>query len=184
MAELVAAGKVRHLGLSEAGAGDDPPRARGAPDRGAVQSEYSLWSRDIEDEVIPALRELGIGLVAYSPARPWLSHRARSARSTTCREDDYRRLSPRFQGDNFEKNLELVERIEQLAGEKGVHAVAAGAGVGDAPGRRRGADPGHQAPFLPGAERRRPRRAALRRRARADRRRAAGGRRGSATPRR
>jgi aryl-alcohol dehydrogenase-like predicted oxidoreductase len=84
-----------------------------------VQSEYSLWSRDIEDDVIPALRDLGIGLVAYSPlGRGFLSGTIKSIDDLA--EDDYRRYSPRFEGANFEKNLELVARVEQLAADKGV----------------------------------------------------------------
>jgi aryl-alcohol dehydrogenase-like predicted oxidoreductase len=110
MAELVTAGKVRHLGLSEA-----------APDtiRRAHQSEYSLWTRDVEDEVLPTLRELGIGLVAYSPlGRGFLTGAIR--RPTDLADDDWRRHNPRFQGENFERNLDLVAAIETLAQRKGV----------------------------------------------------------------
>ena len=118
MSELVQAGKVRFLGLSEAGA-ETIRKAHAIHPITAVQSEYSLWSRDIEDEVIPALRELGIGLVAYSPlGRGFLSGRFKSI--DDLEPDDFRRFSPRFQGGNFEKNLELVERITELAGEKEV----------------------------------------------------------------
>jgi aryl-alcohol dehydrogenase-like predicted oxidoreductase len=118
MSELVQAGKVRFLGLSEAGP-DTIRRAHAVHPITAVQSEYSLWSRDIEDEVIPALRELGIGLVAYSPlGRGFLSGRFKSIDDLA--PDDFRRYSPRFQGDNFGKNLELVDRITELADEKGV----------------------------------------------------------------
>jgi aryl-alcohol dehydrogenase-like predicted oxidoreductase len=118
MAELVAEGKVRFIGLSEAGA-DTIRRAHAVHPLTAVQSEYSLWSRDIEDEVIPALRELGIGLVAYSPlGRGFLSGAIKSLDDLA--EDDYRRYSPRLQGDNFEKNLELVAQVEELAAEKSV----------------------------------------------------------------
>jgi aryl-alcohol dehydrogenase-like predicted oxidoreductase len=120
MSELVDAGKVRFLGLSEAGP-DSIRRAHAVHPIAAVQSEYSLWSRDIEDEVIPTLRELGVGLVAYSPlGRGFLSGRFKSI--DDLEPDDYRRYSPRFQGDNFAKNLELVDRIEQLAARKGVNA--------------------------------------------------------------
>jgi aryl-alcohol dehydrogenase-like predicted oxidoreductase len=118
MSELVEAGKVRFIGLSEAGA-DTIRRAHAVHPITAVQSEYSLWSRDIEDEVIPTLRELGIGLVAYSPlGRGFLSGQIKSIDDLD--QDDYRRYSPRFQGDNFDRNLELVDRIAELAGEKGV----------------------------------------------------------------
>jgi aryl-alcohol dehydrogenase-like predicted oxidoreductase len=118
MSELVDAGKVRFIGLSEAGA-DTIRRANEVHPIAAVQSEYSLWSRDIEDEVIPALRELGIPLVAYSPlGRGFLSGAIKSI--DDLEEGDYRRYSPRFQGDNFEKNLALVDRITELADGKGV----------------------------------------------------------------
>jgi aryl-alcohol dehydrogenase-like predicted oxidoreductase len=118
MAELVQAGKVRFLGLSEAGP-DTIRRAHAIHPVTAVQSEYSLWSRDIEDEVIPALRELGVGLVAYSPlGRGFLSGSFKSV--DDLEPDDFRRYSPRFQGDNFGKNLELVAQIKELADEKGV----------------------------------------------------------------
>jgi aryl-alcohol dehydrogenase-like predicted oxidoreductase len=118
MAELVAAGKVRHLGLSEAGA-DTIRRAHAVHPITAVQSEYSLWSRDIEDDVIPTLRELGIALVPYSPlGRGFLSGEIRSLDDLD--EGDYRRFSPRFAGENFEKNLAVVDAVKALADEKGV----------------------------------------------------------------
>jgi aryl-alcohol dehydrogenase-like predicted oxidoreductase len=117
MAELVAAGKVRHLGLSEAGA-DTLRRASQVHPIAALQSELSLWSRDIEAEIVPACRELGIGLVAYSPlGRGFLSGAIKSLDDLA--EDDWRRFMPRFQGDNFGKNLELVDRVEKLAASKG-----------------------------------------------------------------
>jgi aryl-alcohol dehydrogenase-like predicted oxidoreductase len=118
MSELVDEGKIRFVGLSEAGA-DTIRRAHEVHPITAVQSEYSLWSRDIEDEVIPALRELGIGLVAYSPlGRGFLSGQIKSI--DDLEPDDYRRYSPRFQGDNFDKNLGLVSQVEELAADKGV----------------------------------------------------------------
>lgn len=116
MAELVRAGKVRHLGLSEAAAATIR-RAHAVHPITALQSEYSLWSRDAEDEVIPACRELGIGFVPYSPlGRGFLTGQIRSIDDLA--EDDYRRSSPRFQGANFQKNLDLVQRIQQIASEK------------------------------------------------------------------
>jgi aryl-alcohol dehydrogenase-like predicted oxidoreductase len=118
MSELVDAGKIRFVGLSEAGA-DTIRRANEVHPIAAVQSEYSLWSRDIEDEVIPALRELGIALVAYSPlGRGFLSGQIKSIDDLEA--DDYRRYSPRFQGENFDKNLALVDQISEIAAQKGV----------------------------------------------------------------
>ncbi|NTV02153.1 MAG: aldo/keto reductase [Chlorobiaceae bacterium] len=118
MAELVRAGKVRYIGLSEAGA-ETIRRAHAVHPLSALQNEYSLWSRDPEDEVLPLLRELGIGLVAYSPlGRGFLTGTLKSPDDFT--PDDYRRNSPRFQGENFRKNLELVERIRGIAARKGI----------------------------------------------------------------
>jgi aryl-alcohol dehydrogenase-like predicted oxidoreductase len=115
MAELVDAGKVRFLGLSEASA-DTIKRAHRVHPISAVQSEYSLWSRDIEAEVLPTLRELGIGLVAYSPlGRGFLTGAITSPDDFA--PDDFRRNNPRFQGENFKRNLELVDRVKELAGE-------------------------------------------------------------------
>jgi aryl-alcohol dehydrogenase-like predicted oxidoreductase len=120
MSRLVEEGKVRFLGLSEAGA-ETIRRAHAVHPITALQSEYSLWSRDIEDEVIPAIRELGIGLVAYSPlGRGFLTGRFRSIGDLP--EDDYRRQSPRFQGENFQKNLDLVRHIEEIAAARGCTA--------------------------------------------------------------
>ena len=117
MAELVHTGKVRFLGLSEAGAGS-LRRAIAVHPITALQSEYSLWSRDLEDTILPTCRELGIGLVAYSPlGRGFLSGTIRSPEDLA--EGDWRRMNPRFQGDAFEHNLELVRRIENLAADKG-----------------------------------------------------------------
>jgi aryl-alcohol dehydrogenase-like predicted oxidoreductase len=119
MAELVQAGKVRWLGLSEAGP-ETLARAMKVHPITALQSEYSLWSRDPEDDgTLAACRELGIGFVAYSPlGRGFLTGRFRSPADFAA--DDYRRHSPRFQGENFAKNLELVREIERMAREQGV----------------------------------------------------------------
>jgi aryl-alcohol dehydrogenase-like predicted oxidoreductase len=120
MAELVKEGKVRHLGLSEAGA-QTLRRASKVHPIAAVQTEYSLWTRDPEDDVLAACRELGIGFVAYSPlGRGFLT--GKFTRFEDLAEDDYRRQSPRFQGDNFQKNLDLVHRVEELATQKGCKA--------------------------------------------------------------
>jgi len=117
MAELVQAGKVRYLGLSEAGPATIR-RAHAVHPISALQTEYSLWSRDPEDDVIPACRELDIGFVPYSPlGRGFLTGRFRSLDDLPA--DDWRRNNPRFQGDNFQKNLNLVTRIEDLARSKG-----------------------------------------------------------------
>lgn len=116
MAELVRAGKVRHLGLSEA-APATIRRAHKVHPIAAIQSEYSLWSRDPEDEVLPTVRELGIGFVAYSPlGRGFLAGRFKRIEDLAA--DDWRRGSPRFQGDNFARNLALVERVQALARDK------------------------------------------------------------------
>ncbi|MGZ4166192.1 MAG: aldo/keto reductase [Solirubrobacteraceae bacterium] len=116
MAELVSAGKVRFLGLSEAGP-ETIRRAYAVHPISAVQTEYSLWSRDVEDEVLPAIRELGIGLVAYSPlGRGFLTGQITSP--DDFEPTDFRRNSPRFMGENFARNLELVDRIKQIAADK------------------------------------------------------------------
>src|SRR5215218_7646122 len=118
MAELVAAGKVGHLGLSEA-APETIRRAHATHPITALQTEYSLWSRDPEDEILPAVRELGIGFVAYSPlGRGFLTGRFRSPEDFP--DDDFRRRHPRFQGENLRRNLELVDRVRELAAEKDV----------------------------------------------------------------
>ncbi|WP_426754293.1 aldo/keto reductase [Myxococcus sp. Y35] len=120
MAELVREGKVRYLGLSEA-APATIRRAHKVHPISALQTEYSLWSRDPEDTLLPTLRELGIGFVAYSPlGRGFLTGRFR--RFEDLPEGDFRRDSPRFQGENFQRNLQLVERIQELARAKGVTA--------------------------------------------------------------
>ncbi|HEX2218300.1 MAG TPA: aldo/keto reductase [Gemmatimonadales bacterium] len=116
MARLIEQGKVLHLGLSEA-APATIQRAYGEHPITALQTEYSLWSRDPEDEILPLCRELGIGFVAYSPlGRGFLTGRFRTIDDLP--PDDYRRNTPRFQGDNFRKNLELVDRVNEIAARK------------------------------------------------------------------
>jgi aryl-alcohol dehydrogenase-like predicted oxidoreductase len=117
MAQLVKEGKVRFLGLSEAGP-KTIRRANAVHPITALQTEYSLWSRDPEDEILATCRELGIGFVAYSPlGRGFLTGQIKRIEDFSA--DDYRRFNPRFQGENFNKNLDLVKRVEQLAAEKG-----------------------------------------------------------------
>ncbi|MFL5532697.1 MAG: aldo/keto reductase [Gemmatimonadales bacterium] len=116
MADLIREGKVRFLGLSEAA----PATIRRGNEEhpiSALQTEYSLWTRDPEDEVLPLCRELGIGFVPYSPlGRGFLTGRFRTFEDLP--EDDYRRDSPRFQGDNFQRNLDLVQKVEEIARRK------------------------------------------------------------------
>jgi aryl-alcohol dehydrogenase-like predicted oxidoreductase len=117
MADLVREGKVRYLGLSEAGP-QTIRRAHAVHPITALQTEYSLWSREPEDELLPTVRELGIGFVPYSPlGRGFLTGQIRSVDDLAA--DDFRRNSPRFQGENFQKNLDLVREIEAMAREKG-----------------------------------------------------------------
>jgi aryl-alcohol dehydrogenase-like predicted oxidoreductase len=116
MADLVRTGKVRHLGLSEAGAAT-LRRAHAVHPIAALQSEYSLWTRDPEDEMLAVCRDLGVCFVAYSPlGRGFLTGQIK--RFDDLAADDYRRMSPRFQGDNFQKNLDLVARVEAIARDK------------------------------------------------------------------
>jgi aryl-alcohol dehydrogenase-like predicted oxidoreductase len=118
MADLVKRGKVRHLGLSEA-APTTIARAHKVHPITALQTEYSLWSRDVEEQILPTLRRLGIGLVPYSPlGRGFLTGTITSP--TDLGEKDYRRMTPRFQGENFEKNLGLLETITSIATAKGI----------------------------------------------------------------
>jgi aryl-alcohol dehydrogenase-like predicted oxidoreductase len=120
MAELVQAGKTRFIGLSEAGS-ETLRRAHKVHPIASVQSEYSLWTRDPEDDVLATCRELGIGFIAYSPlGRGFLTGQIK--RFEDLAEDDYRRFAPRFQGENFQKNLDLVDRIVEIAAEKGCTA--------------------------------------------------------------
>ena len=116
MAQLVKEGRVRHLGLSEASP-QTLRRATKVHPIAALQSEYSLWTRDPEQEILPTCRELGLGFVAYSPlGRGFLTGQIK--RFEDLAADDYRRFSPRFQGENFQKNLDLVRRVEEIAAEK------------------------------------------------------------------
>jgi aryl-alcohol dehydrogenase-like predicted oxidoreductase len=118
MAELVSQGKVRHLGLSEAAA-KTIQRAYKVHPITALQTEYSLWSRDVEEEILPVIRKLGIGLVPYSPlGRGFLTGRFKSTDDLD--EQDYRRKTPRFQAENLEANLGLLSAVEALAAEKGI----------------------------------------------------------------
>ena len=120
MADLLRAGKVRYLGLSEASPATIRRAVREHP-IAALQTEYSLWTRDPEDELLPTCRELGIGFVAYSPlGRGFLTGRFRTFDDLPA--DDYRRNQPRFQGENFQRNLDLVARVEEIAREKGCTA--------------------------------------------------------------
>ena len=116
MAQLVKEGKIRYIGLSEAGA-QTMRRAVKVHPIAALQTEYSLWSRDPEDGILAACRELGIGFVAYSPlGRGFLTGQCK--RFEDFAADDYRRISPRFRGENFQKNLDLLQRVEEMAKEK------------------------------------------------------------------
>ena len=118
MSELVTTGKVRYLGLSEASAATIR-RAHDVHPIAALQTEYSLWTRDVEDTILPTVRELGIGFVAYSPlGRGFLT--GAFAKKDDVAEDDWRRNQPRFQGENFEKNLELVATVTRIARAKNV----------------------------------------------------------------
>jgi aryl-alcohol dehydrogenase-like predicted oxidoreductase len=121
MAELVSAGKVRHLGLSEA-APSTIRRAHAVHPIAALQTEYSLWSREPEDEILDTVRELGMAFVAYSPlGRGFLTGQIKKYEDLA--EDDYRRHAPRFQGENFQRNLDLVHHIESMAKAKGCTAA-------------------------------------------------------------
>jgi aryl-alcohol dehydrogenase-like predicted oxidoreductase len=140
MSRLVEEGKVRYLGLSEA-APATIRRAHATHPISALQTEYSLWSRDSEEEILPVCKELGITFVAYSPlGRGFLTGRFK--RFEDLAPDDWRRHSPRFQGENFERNLELVRRVERIAAKKGVKpsqlalawVMAQGEGVVPIPG--------------------------------------------------
>ncbi len=143
MAELVQAGKVRFLGLSEPGI-ETVRRAHATHPISALQNEWSLWSRELEDGVLPVARELGIGIVPYSPlGRGFLTGQLKSPDDFDA--DDFRRGLPRFQGENFDKNLELVEKVKDLAAARGITAgqlalawvLAQGDDVAPIPGTKR-----------------------------------------------
>ena len=143
MAELVGQGKVKHLGMSEA-APATIRRAHAVHPIAALQTEYSLWTRDPEDEILRTTRELGIGFVAYSPlGRGFLA--GRFQRPEDLPEDDWRRHNPRFQGENFARNLRLARRVEELARARGVQAsqvalawvLAQGSDIVPIPGTKR-----------------------------------------------
>ncbi|MEC0232001.1 aldo/keto reductase [Paenibacillus alba] len=124
LAELVKEGKIRYIGLSEAPA-DQIRRAHAVHPITAVETEYSLWSREVEDEVMPVLKELGIGFVPYSPlGRGFLTGQIKQFEDLP--KDDYRRHYPRFQGENFTKNLQVVSLIEKMAAQKGCTAAQLG----------------------------------------------------------
>jgi aryl-alcohol dehydrogenase-like predicted oxidoreductase len=143
MADLVKAGKTRFIGLSEAGS-ETLRRAHAVHPIASVQSEYSLWSRDVEDDVLATCRELGIGFIAYSPlGRGFLTGQIKSYDDLAA--DDYRRIQPRFQGENFQKNLDLVSRLGEIAREKSCSTsqlalawvMAQGEGIVPIPGTKR-----------------------------------------------
>ena len=151
MAELVQQGKVRYLGLSEA-APATIRRAHAVHPITALQTEYSLWSREPEEEILPTVRELGIGFVAYSPlGRGFLT--GRFQRPEDIPEGDWRRMSPRFQGENFQKNLQAGRAGQGNRRPAKGHAEPACPGLAPGPGRRHRADPRDQAAALPGGER-------------------------------
>ena len=150
MSRLVEEGKVRFLGLSEA-APATIRRAHGTHPISALQTEYSLWTRDPEEQILPVCEELGITFVAYSPlGRGFLTGRFK--RFEDLAPDDWRRNHPRFQGENFARNLELVRRVEQIAAKKGSKPVTTRAGLGAGAERRDCPHPRHRQPCAPGRE--------------------------------
>ena len=143
MKALIQQGKVRYFGLSEAGAGSIR-RAHAVQPVAALQSQYSLWTRDPEPEILPTCRELGIGFVPYSPlGRGFLTGKIQKPEDLPT--DDYRRTTPRFQGENFQQNLEIVKRVEEIAREKRctpaqlalAWVLAQGSGIVPIPGTKR-----------------------------------------------
>ena len=150
LAELVRQGKVRYIGLSEASPAT-VRRAHAVHPITALQSEYSLWTRDPEDAILPAVRELGIGFVAYSPlGRGFLTGQITNPDDLA--PNDIRRRHPRFQADNFRRNLALVARVKRAGSREASHSRPAGAGVGPCARPRYRADSRHQAPPLPRGE--------------------------------
>ena len=161
MARLKDEGKVRYLGLSEAGVRTIRAAYATSPIT-ALQSEYSLFTRDVESEILPICRELGIGFVPYSPlGRGFLTGRSKTPDDLA--QDDSRRNGrfPRFEGENFDRNLTLANARQATGRGKGLHAGAAGARLGAGAGRRHRADSGHAATPAPGRQYRRARRAAV-----------------------
>ena len=153
MSRLVEEGKIRFVGLSEAGP-DTIRRAMRAFPISALQSEFSLWSRDMEDEILPVCRDLGIGFVAYSPlGRGFLSGELKSLDDLDA--TDVRRAQPRFSPENVPRNLALVDKVRQLAREKGVTASAARPELGARARRRYRSDPRHEASKVSRGKRRR-----------------------------
>ena len=153
MAALVAAGKVRYLGLSEA-APATIRRAHAVHPISALQTEYSVWARDPEAEILPTLRELGIGFVPYSPlGRGFLTGTLRTL--DQLEENDFRRYQPRFLGDNLAANIAIVEQIDAVGIRQGLHAGADRLGVGARAGPGPRPHPRHQTSSLPRGEHRR-----------------------------
>ncbi len=153
MAALVKQGKVRFIGLSEASA-DTIRRAHAVHPIAALQSELSLWTRDVEPEILPTCRELGIGFVAYSPlGRGFLTGAVASTESLA--PNDFRRFSPRFADGNIDKNLALVAHVRALAEKKRRDSRPGCARVGPREGKRRGPHPRHEEARAPRRERRR-----------------------------
>ncbi len=151
LSELVGAGKVRYLGISEA-APDTVRRAHAVHPVTAAQYEYSLFSREPEDGLLPVLRELGIGLVSYSPLGRGLLTGSLDA-SGEFGATDFRRGHPRFAGENYDHNLAVAGRVAEIAAGQGGHPRPAGHRLGAGPGERHRDHPGHQAAHVPGAER-------------------------------
>ena len=146
MAELVKEGKVRYLGLSEA-APDTIRRAQKVHPIAALQTEYSLWSREPEAELLNTVRELGIGFVAYSPlGRGFLTGKIASLDDLA--DNDWRRSMPRFEQENFRRNIELVEKIKELAAKKGLFTHSVGACLAVGPRGRHRSHSGNQAPKI------------------------------------
>ena len=157
VAELVSEGKVRHIGLSAAGA-DTIRRAHAVHPITALQSEYSLWTRDLEPEILPLLRELGIGLVPFSPlGHGFLTGTIRSPEQFDD-DADFRKTNPRFTGENFQRNLRIADEVQAVAGRGGRHPGPSGPGLVAGSRRRHRSHPGHQARLPRRGEHRRRRR--------------------------